>query len=80
MWGVIWTAVVSELWKQRNNAIFKGRVVDGLEVVALVQVKAWSWTTSKSLSGFFSFFDWCLTFGMYDEGFLIYFFSLGACF
>ena len=60
MWGVIWTAVVSELWKHRNNVIFNGGVVDGLEVVVLVQVKAWSWITSKSLSGLFSFFEWCL--------------------
>ena len=42
MWGVIWTTVVSELWKHRNNVIFNGGVVDGLEVVVLVQVKAWS--------------------------------------
>ena len=60
MWGVIWIAVVSELWKHRNNAIFNGGVVDGLEVVALVQVKTWSWITSKSLSGLFSFSEWCL--------------------
>ena len=57
---MIWTTVVSELWKHRNNVIFKGGVVDGLEVIALVQVKAWSWNTSKSLSVFFSFSDWCL--------------------
>ncbi|XP_068466574.1 uncharacterized protein [Phaseolus vulgaris] len=60
MWGVIQTAVVSELWKHRNNVIFNGGVVDGLEVVALVQVKAWSWITSKPLSGLFSFSEWCL--------------------
>jgi len=36
VWGVIWTAVVSELWKHRNNVIFEWGVVDGLEVVALV--------------------------------------------
>ena len=40
MWGVIWIAVVRELWKHRNNVIFNGGVVDGLEVVVLVQVKA----------------------------------------
>jgi len=60
MWGVIWIAVVSELWKHRNNVIFNGGVVDGLEVAALVQVKTWSWITSKSLSGLFSFSEWCL--------------------
>ena len=59
VWGVIWTTI-SELWKHKNGIIFKGGVVDGLEVVALVQVKAWSLITSKSLSGFFSFSDWCL--------------------
>jgi len=60
MWGVIWTAVVRELWKHRNNVIFNGGVVNGLKVVALVQVKVWSWITSKFLSGLFSFFKWCL--------------------
>ena len=57
---MIWIAVVSELWKYRNNAIFNGGVVDDLEVVALVQVKTWSWITSKPLSGLFSFPKWCL--------------------
>jgi len=57
---MIWNAGVSKLWKHRNNVIFKEGVVDDLEVVALIQVKALSWITSKSLSNFFSFFDWCL--------------------
>ena len=60
MRGVIWTVVVSELWNHRNNVIFNGGVVDGLEVVVLVQVKIWSWIMSKSLSGLFSFSEWCL--------------------
>jgi len=60
MWGVIKIAMVSELWKHKNNVIFNGGVVDGLEVTALVQVKTWSWTTSKSLSGLFFFSEWCL--------------------
>ena len=39
---MIWIAVVNEVWKHRNSAIFKGGVVNVLEVFALVQLKAWS--------------------------------------
>jgi len=31
-----------------NNIIFKGGVVDVLEIFAMVQLKVWSWITSKS--------------------------------
>ena len=60
VWRVIWIAVVNEIWKHRNNVIFKGGVINVLEVFALVQQKAWSWITSKSHSAHFSFSDWCL--------------------
>jgi len=57
VWRVIWMAVVNEVWKHRNNVIFKGDVV---KVFVLVQLKAWTWVTSKSHSALFSFSDWCL--------------------
>jgi len=59
VWGVIWIAIVNEVWKHRNMVIFKGGVVNVLEVFALVQLKVWSWVTSKSHSTIFSFSDWC---------------------
>jgi len=52
VWGVV--------WKHRNSVIFKGGVVDVLEAFILVQLKAWSWVTSKSQCAHFSFSDWCI--------------------
>jgi len=60
VWGVIWIAVVNEIWKHRNIVIFRGGVIDVLEVFALVQLKAWAWVTSKSQDAIFSFSDWCV--------------------
>ena len=48
VWGVIWIAVVNEIWKHRNRVIFNGGVIDELKVFALMQLKAWSWVTAKS--------------------------------
>ena len=42
IWGVVWIAVVNEVWKHRNMVIFNRGVVDVLEAFALVQLKAWS--------------------------------------
>jgi len=60
VWGVIWMTVVNEIWKHSNMVIFNGGVVNVLETFALVQLKAWSWVTSKSQSAHFSFSDWCI--------------------
>jgi len=60
VWGVIWIAVLNEIWKHRNNVIFRGGVIDVLEVFTLVQLKAWAWVTSKSQDAIFSFSDWCV--------------------
>jgi len=37
--GNIWIALVSEIWRHRNNCLFKGGVVDHTEVFYLAQVK-----------------------------------------
>ena len=58
VWSVVWIVVVNEVWKHRNKVIFNGGVVDVLKAFALVQLKAWSWVTSKSQSANFSFSDW----------------------
>ena len=60
VWGVVWIAVVNEVWKHRNKVIFNRGVVDVLEAFAFVQLDAWSWVTSKSQFANFSFFDWCI--------------------
>jgi len=36
--GNIWIALVNEIWRHRNNCLFKG-VVDHTEVFSLAQVK-----------------------------------------
>jgi len=43
-----------------NNVIFKGGVVGVLELFVLVQLKVWSWITSKSHSTYFSYSNWYL--------------------
>jgi len=47
---MIWIGVVSEIWKHINNFVFKGDMVDVLELFTLVQLKVWFWVTSKAPS------------------------------
>jgi len=56
----IWGGVVSEILKHRNNVIGKRGVAGASEVFAMVQVNVWSWISSKSRFGLFSYFSWCL--------------------
>jgi len=60
VWGAIWDGVVSEIWKHKNNVIFNRGVVDEFELFALIQVKVWSWITSKSCFVSSSYSDWCM--------------------
>ena len=60
VWNTIWVGVVSEIWKHKNNIIFKGGVGDAFEVFSLVQVKVWLWVSINCRSTSFSFSDWCL--------------------
>ena len=60
VWGAIWIVLVSEIWKHRNNVIFKGGEVDVLKLFTLVQLKVWSWVTSKVPSVVFSYSDSCI--------------------
>jgi len=60
VWNTIWVGVVSEIWSQRNRIIFKRGVADVFEVLALVQVKVWSWVSTNSRLVSFSFSNWCL--------------------
>jgi len=47
VWERIWIVVVSEIWKHKNNVIFKGGVIDVSRMFTLVQLKVWSLVTSK---------------------------------
>jgi len=40
--GNVWIALISEIWRHRNNCLFKGEVVDHIEVFSLTQIKVWS--------------------------------------
>ena len=42
VWKGMLVAIVCEIWKYRNNVIFKGSVVDITEIFMLAQLKAWS--------------------------------------
>ena len=58
--GSIWVALVSDIWRHRNNCIYKGGVLDHFEIFSSAQLKVWSWVSSKFPSVCFSFSDWCL--------------------
>jgi len=45
--GIVWIALVSEIWTHKNNCLFKGGMVDLTEIFSLTQVKVWSWILSK---------------------------------
>jgi len=59
-WERVWVTLISEIWRHRNKHIFKGEVIDHSEIFSLIQLKVWSWKTSKFVSSCFSFSDWCL--------------------
>jgi len=46
-WRCVWIAVVGEIWKQRNQVIFKEGRADNSKIFTLAQLKAWTWLTSK---------------------------------
>jgi len=58
--GNIWIAVVSKIWRHRNNLLFKARVIDYSEFFSLTQLKVWSWISLKLPLVGFSFLNWCL--------------------
>jgi len=60
VWNTIWVGVVSEIWNHRNHMVFRKGVADTEEVFTLVQVKVWSWVSTKARLASFSFSDWCL--------------------
>jgi len=56
----IWVGMVGEIWNHRNNIILNRGVADASEVCALMQVKVWTWVSTKSRYAPFSFFSWFL--------------------
>ena len=80
VWGAVWIAVVSELWKHKNNVIFNRCVTDVSEVFVLVQLKAWSLIIVKSHATLFFFSDWCLDPLVCLRGYFVDFFSMSLFF
>jgi len=37
----MWVAIASEVWSLRNKVVFKGGVVDAVEIFSLAQLKGW---------------------------------------
>ena len=56
-WGSVWVAIIDEIWKHKNNYIFKDGTINHFEIFSLAQLKTWSWTTSYSVC--VSFSHWC---------------------
>ena len=60
VWLCGWIEIIGELWKQINKKIFKNGRIDHIEIFMMVQLKVWSWVTSKVRLASFSYSDWCL--------------------
>ena len=60
IWGVVWIAIVGEIWKHRNKCVFNNGRVDHIEVFTMAQRKTWAWLTSKEKGADFSYSYWCL--------------------
>jgi len=57
-WKGIWVAIVSKIWRHRNNVVFKGGVVDYEEIFCSTQLKGWLWLKYKVTGTSFSYSDW----------------------
>jgi len=47
MWRDIWVAIVGEIWKHKNEAIFKQRKVHPEEIFGIAHVTTWPWMKHK---------------------------------
>jgi len=57
----LWVAIVSEVWSHRNKVVFKGGVVDAIEIFSLAQLKGWLWAKYKMKRITFSYSDCILS-------------------
>jgi len=49
IWGGILIAIIREIWKHRNDDIFKNDRVNHVEVFTFVQMKVWSWMMQRNM-------------------------------
>ena len=59
-WRGMWLAVVKALWIHRNKVIFDVGQVDEVEIFAVAQLHAWSWTKFSGLKLRGTFAEWCM--------------------
>jgi len=60
-WKRLWVAIVWEVWSYKNKVVFKGGVVDAVEIFSLAQLKGWLWAKNKMKRTTFSYSDWILS-------------------
>jgi len=60
-WKGLWVAIISEVWSHKNKVVFKGGVVDAVEIFSLAQLKGWLWANYKMKRTTFSYSDWILS-------------------
>jgi len=58
IWKGMWLAIVGEIWRHKNEVIFKQKKVDTEDIFSLAQVNAWAWLKHKIPSVKFSYSDW----------------------
>jgi len=54
-WKGMWVAIALEVWSLRNKVVFKGGVVDAVEIFSLAQLKGWLWAKYKMKKTSFSY-------------------------
>jgi len=60
LWKGVWATIVRCIWDHRNSIVFKQGVVDGEEILMMVQLKSWQWLKHKGYTFNCSFADWIL--------------------
>jgi hypothetical protein len=55
---VIWLAFVWELWKERNNRVFKNAASDPHNILDRVKLTSFLWLKANQVSFVFYYHDW----------------------
>ena len=56
----MWMTLTKAIWTHRNRIIFEGGKLDEIEIFALAQLDAWSWTKFSGFRLCGSFLEWCI--------------------
>jgi len=58
VWKGMWVAIMTKISNHKNKIVFRGGVVNVVEVFFLAQLKGWSWVKHKMPRMTFSYSDW----------------------